>query len=956
MLLSCRNRASVGLAAGVVWLSGISGVVCAEPTAAELEFFEKQVRPILVARCLKCHGGDDELQGGLRLDSMEAWLAGGDTGPALVAGKPDESLLIAAVRYEHDYLEMPPDGKLPDAEIAVLEDWVRCGAAGPTGVEAQRPKQTGLSIEEGRKFWSYRPLAAPAIPAGAEHPIDALVLAKLQAVELKPNPPADRATLARRLYFDLHGLPPTIEQLDAFFNDQRPDAYQRLVEQLLASPHFGERWGRHWLDVARFGESLTLRGFVLPEAWRYRDYVIEAFNADLPFYQFVREQIAGDLLAADDVEVRQRQIIATTFLTLGNTNLEEQDKRQLDMDVVDEQLDTLGKAILGQTIGCARCHDHKFDPIPTRDYYALAGILQNAQILDHANVSQWKQVPLPLPPEQSQQLAAQQAQVAALQLQAKEIKATVAALDSGGSIAEFSRPQVLPVAQLPGIVVDDSQAKQVGQWQASQWSKRYVGAGYLHDIDQQKGEKSLTFTAELPHDGLYEVRFAYTASGNRATNVPITVFSADGEKTIKVNQQVPPTVDGYFISLGEYRFEEAGQCFVLVGTQNTNGHVIADAVQFLPVDSSPSTDRTQPLKSKNDQLARERAKLAQVESRIKLLQQSLAERPQAMSVVERSKIDDCPVHIRGSVHALGEVVPRGFLQVVLLDKSPSPALPSGQSGRVELADWLTNADNPLASRVYVNRCWHWLFGAGLVRTTDNFGTTGELPSHPELLDHLAVQFVESGWSVKQLVRTIVLSQTYRQASTTADIGIQRDPENRWLWRMNRKRLEAECLRDAMLLVANRLDMQRGGPSFPRGLATDYGFRSETLPRRSVYLPVFRNALPEIFEAFDFADPSMVVGVRNVSTVAPQALFLMNHSFVKQCAVDASRKLLSEPGDDRARLDRAFRRILGRQPLPEEAELSLKFLASAGHNQLAAETAWAELVHGLFASLDFRYRD
>ncbi|HWB54772.1 MAG TPA: DUF1549 domain-containing protein, partial [Tepidisphaeraceae bacterium] len=552
--------------------------------AADLEFFEKQIRPLLAQHCYECHG-EKKSKGGLRLDVAAGWQRGGDSGPAVVAGKPDESLLIAAVRREG--LEMPPTGKLPDNAIRVLEEWVARGAPAPA--DARRPIAANvprtIDIAAGRQFWAYQPPRATVLPlvddpVWSVHPVDRFIFSKLQEAELRPQLPAQRATLVRRLYFDLWGLPPEVEDLTAAENEQSPDWYERLVDRLLASPRFGERWARHWLDVVRFGESLTLRGFILPDAWRYRNYVIESFNDDRPYLQFLREQVAGDLLPADTVADRQQQLVATTFLALGNTNLEEQDKRQLDMDVVDEQLDVIGKAFLGQTIGCARCHDHKFDPIPTRDYYALAGILRNVQTLAHENVSKWMSVNLPLAPEEEKKFAEFEAQIAAVETEIDKLKEQLARTEG----PRANDANVAAAADLPGIVIDDAQAKIVGAWQASKSVKPYIGAGYVHDSAQGKGEKTATFAPELPKNGRYEVRLAYTAADNRAKDVPVTVFSAEGEKLIRVNMREQPPIDGRFLSLGQYRCEAAGQNFVLVANEGTTGHVVVDAVQYLWAD------------------------------------------------------------------------------------------------------------------------------------------------------------------------------------------------------------------------------------------------------------------------------------------------------------------------------------------------------------------------------------
>jgi len=915
-------------------------------------FFEKQVRPVLVKHCYPCHSADAEkakkLRGGLYLDTRDGVRAGGDSGPALVPGKPAESLLVKALKGD-DASQMPPKGKLPAAVIADLEKWVALGAPDPRTTAAAR-RQVGMSVEDGRNFWAYKPTRTPTPPAvkGSPWPagdIDRFILAALEAKGLKPAPDADRATLARRVYFDLTGLPPTPEEVEAFVRDRSVDAYEKLVDRLLASPAFGERWGRHWLDVARYAESVTLRGLVLKEAWRYRDYVIDSFNRDVPFDRFVREQIAGDLLPADDLVSRQRQLVATTFLALGNTNLEEQDKNQLRMDVVDEQLDVITKGFLAQTVTCARCHDHKFDPIPTRDYYALAGILRNVKAMEHANVSKWVEVPMPVGPAEEARLKAHEKQVAALQAQIKKLKGAKGAVAKG----------VLTLKDVPGVVVDDARAKKVGDWQDSTFSGTFIGDGYTHDRNADKGEKTLTFDPDLPATGRYEVRLAYSPGSGRADNAPVTVFSADGEKTVKVDMTQSPPIDGRFVSLGTYRFEKDGQSFVIVSNDGTKGHVTADTVTFVPADAAAKPGA----KSSAADPARG------LETKLKQLQDRGPKRPMVMTVVEEKVIEDARVHVRGTVHNLGETAPRGFLRVATRGKPP--VIPPGQSGRKELADWIASVDNPLTARVYTNRAWHWLFGAGLVRTVDNFGTTGETPSHPELLDHLASQFVADGWSVKKLVRSIMLSRTYRQSSIQrsplaprADLqtargasGLLSDPENRLFSRANRRRLEAECIRDAMLAVGGNLSAERGGPTFPANLTADYSYKHGG-NRRSVYLPAFRNSLPEVFEAFDFADPSLVVGRRNISTVAPQALFLLNHPFVAGQADRATDRLLEEDlPDDETRLARAYRLTLGRAPTDGERRVAMKFLADQTGDPKAA---WAAVFHALFASADFRYVD
>jgi cytochrome c553 len=940
-------------------------------TAAQTEFFETKIRPILVKHCYQCHSqeaqGRNQLKGGLLLDSRQGTLAGGDSGAAVVPHKPDESPLLNALRY--DGLKMPPKGKLPDSVIADFANWVNDGAPDPRDGKAV-VKPAGIDLVAGRKHWAYQPvqnLAAPVVnrkdwPAGS---IDQFILNRLESKGLEPGGDADRMTLIRRVYFDLIGLPPAPEQIDEFVNSTTPDAYERLVDQLLASPEFGERWGRHWLDVVRFGESLTLRGFIMPEAWRYRDYVIDSINADRPFNQGLIEQVAGDLIpvnyVSDSRAEMQRRLVATTFLTLGNTNLEEQDKVQLRMDVVDEQLDVISKGILGQTVTCARCHDHKFDPIPTRDYYALAGILRNAKTLEHANVSKWLEFPLPVEPAVERQLKQLQTAMLPIQEKIKSAKDALKALTATSPTGPNA--EVVDGKSFPGVVVDDAQAKRVGEWKLSQHSKRYIGEGYLHDLDSKKGEKTLTFQPELPKAGIYEVRLAYTADSNRAPAVPVTVFSADGEKTVTVNQIVAPPIDGRFVSLGKFRFEQNGQGFVIVANEGTRGHVIADAVQFIPSDmleagfspATPGQSKTVDSPATAMQIKERKQEIASLEKQLTGMLASGPTQHMFMSVQEEKSIEDCPIHIRGTVHNLGEKVPRGFLQVA--SWTSNPALSNEKSGRLELGNWLVDRQNPLTARVMANRVWHWLLGSGIVRTVDNFGTTGELPSHPELLDHLATEFMEQGWSIKSLVRRIVLSRTYRLASAGSVKLMHDDPENRLFGRANRRRLDAECLLDSMLLVSGQLDRQAGGPGIRPGTASDFSYEFRT-SRRAVYWPVLRNCLPELFEVFDFPDPSMVGGGRNVSTVAPQALFLMNSKFVMQHSQFAAELLLRdlEPSNE-ARIDMAFRRVLGRPPKSNERIQALNFVtAETMETEKQKAQRWSRFVQALFGTLDFRYLD
>jgi hypothetical protein len=921
-----------------------------------LDFFETKIRPVLAKHCYECHAADSKkLSGGLLVDSRQGLLKGGDSGPAVVPSDLKESLLISALK--HNDFEMPPKGKLPAAVIADFEKWIRDGAIDPRRATNRVAKPKPIDIEAGRKHWAYHPLKAPAIPKVSNTvwpngAIDRFVLAGLETAGLQPGPDAKKTVLVRRLYFDLIGLPPTPKQIEQFVNDKSPKAYEKLVDRLMASPRFGERWGRHWLDVSRFAESMSLRGILLKHAWRYRDYVIEAFNDDQPYDQFLTQQLAGDLLKASSVDAQRQNLIATTFLMMGDTNLENQNKSQLEMDFVDEQLDVIGKGLLAQTITCARCHDHKFDPIPTRDYYAMAGILKNVQGLKHSNVSSCMEVPLPLSAEAKRELELHNSSVAKMQSDISTLKAM---LEPASQKSKPTSPKIVAASSLPGIVVDDDDVMVVGKWTHSVFSKHFIGKRYIHDANKGKGDKTLSFNPKLPSDGEYEVRFAYQHGGGRASNVPVTVFFAGGEKTITVDLRQPPSLEGRFFSLGTYRFEAKGQSNVLISNAGTNGVLTADAVQFLPVGNdskvaaSPASPTVKKLPAGEQQALKKNLKKLTVD--LTALKKRKPARAMAMSVVEKAKPTDLKIHIRGSIDQLGANAPRGVLQVA--NYGPAPKMPTSSSGRLELAHWIVDPANPLTSRVMANRVWHWLFGTGLVRTVDNFGTTGESPSHPELLDHLAVRFVQQGWSVKKLIRTIVLSRTYRLSSARGEQTI--DPDNRLLARMNRRRLDAESLRDAMLSAGGTLKFEVGGATFPASLSKDTNFQFQE-SRRSVYVPVFRNSLPELFQVFDFANPSMVTGRRNVSTVAPQALFMMNHPFVRAQAKLTAECLLSESQlEETNRIDHAYLLILGRNAKAAEISLSQQFLKSVTDTSEKGQLeAWTQMVQSLFSTIGFRY--
>lgn len=945
----------------------MSATLCAQSTPQEA-FFENRIRPLLIEHCYSCHSQEalqaNELKGGLLLDSAAAIQQGGDSGSAVDLENIDASLILSAIRYEG--LEMPPEGKLSEQEIADVRQWIKDGAfhsGKPTTTPGESKPKSGIDVVAAQQQWPYTKIQRPTLSdnatshdahklpfslTAANSPLDYLLLFRAVEKSLAPTPEMDRASLARRLYYDLIGLPPTPEQLDLFLRDTEPDAYERVVDQLIASPQFGVRWGRHWLDIVRFAESTTLRGLIYAEAWRYRDYVIDSIQNDRPLSEVIREHIAGDLMPHQSLAEQTRGLIATTFLTLGNHNLEEQDKQQLRMDVVDEQLDVIGQAFLGQTLGCARCHDHKFDPIPTKDYYAMAGILRNVQTLKDANVSNWVSRALPLPPDQQAHFEQLQTELNQVEEQIKSIKQALSR-----TTKETSKDPV-PLNRLQGIVVDDSQAQVVGEWTHSQHVKPFLGDGYLHDGNNGKGEKTLTFATSKLTTGSYEVRLAYSPGESRANKIQVTVASADGEQVVKINQRSKPEIAPCFVSLGTHRFETGGQAYVLISTADTEGHVTADAVQFLPSGQLDSlirnSDTGEPSATEQDTSRKEQQRrLTAYEAQKKTLQAELGQRPQVMSVLERTEIEEPYVNIRGVVHSRGATVKRGFLSVAGGDYGIQ--LPTNQSGRLQLADWLMAPENPLTTRVLANRIWTWTMGMGLARNPDHIGPSSEPPLQPELIDYLACELQDNAWSLKKLVRTLVLSAAYRR-STDPAASESADPDNRYWMRGQKKFLTAEALRDSMLQIAGDLDLRMFGNELEPLPAADYGYQANS-SRRSVFLPMLRNSLPKLLVAFDMADPSRVTGVRSQSIVAPQALLMLNSTEVTRCSLHAAERLLQLPfADDNHRLDYVLRQTLMRLPTETERSLFLDYLGQAQHST----EAWQDIYQTLFSSAEFRSLD
>lgn len=915
-----------------------------------VEFFEKKIRPVLVEHCYECHAvGAKKIRGGLLLDSRETSRTGGDSGPAVVPGKPDESLLLSALR--HDAFEMPPDRKLPTTVIRDFESWIRNGAVDPReGVVARTENK--MDLLQDRSFWSFQPIHAPVIPTveseWPETPVDRFLAAHHAALNVKVAGDASADQVLRRLHFALIGLPPRPEDIRQFRGAWAQNDFQAitdLADQLMLSPRFGERWGRHWLDVARFAESSGGgRSLMFPNAWRFRDYVIQSFNDDKPFDVFIREQIAGDLLPYESADQFNEQACGSAYLALGPTNYELQDKELLRMEVIDEQIDTIGRTFLGLTIGCARCHDHKFDPIPTSEYYALAGIFRSTQSLVPGNVSSHVKTPL--------RSDTHARAFSAWQKRSKDLNAEINELKQRTGLAELPKKGGVDPTTLPGIVIDDANAVFEGQWTSSSSLQPYVGSGYRHDNNDKSGKRA-QFEARVPRSGEYDVGLAHNYQSGRCQGVAVSVKHADGTTQVFVDQRRAPA-DKLFSPLGRYRFDTDSVAVVTIDAeQSKNGHIIVDAVQFLDVAKSPA-------QITDDERTGLLARLSELQKELGEHNETKPEPLVTMSVVDQDQPADWHIHIRGGVRNLGPEVARGFLSVAspLTDHAGLALpveIPEAASGRRELADWIASPDNPLTARVYVNRVWQHLIGEGLVRTPDNFGKMGTRPTNPELLDFLASTFItEDRWSTKSLIRRIVTSRVFRLAS---DVSSADDPENGNLTRAFRRQLDAEALRDSLLQISGQLDLNTiGGRTISKVTQYDgtYDHSTGSTNLRSVYVPYLRNAMLEPLSIFDTANPNVVTGRRTQTVLPGQALYLMNSPFVRDQANHAATVFLARQADDDrdtiSMIEDAWLLVLGRAPTESEVRTMTPLLESAASGQ----PAWTDVFQTLFGSIDFRF--
>jgi len=932
--------------AAAPWLS--DGVLADD----RLDYFENRIRPVLVEHCYQCHSTTARnIRGGLLLDSQNGWAEGGDSGPAIVPGSPDESLLISSLL--HESFEMPPDKRLPAETVEHFRKWIREGAIDPR--EGQAPARESMNLMEGRKFWSFQPVEQVEPPEvtseWARTPIDQFIASHHQHHEVTAAADATAGQILRRLSFALTGLPPSPDDYHRFedaWADDHDAAIDHVIDALLSSPRFGERWGRHWLDVTRFAESSGGgRSLMFPHAWRFRDYVIESFNTDKPFNQFVREHIAGDLLPTQSDAERNAQLTGAGYLVLGAINYELQDKELLRMEVVDEQINTMGRTFLGLTLGCARCHDHKFDPIPTQEYYALAGIFRSTQSLVPGNVSGYVTAEL--------NTEAHDAAMKEWKAEKSRLVEEIKQLQQETGIVEIPPQGGIDDETLPGCIVDNTSARFSGQWTRSTTLAPYVGDDYRF-IDAGTPESYVRYEITLPESGEYDVRLSHNYQHDRCTNVVAKVTHAAGTASVSIDQNKAP-VDQVFSRIGTFHFDSQTPAAVTIDASQSSpdGVVIADAVQFVRTTDHSERPDTQ---KQSELLARLTESRKQLAEHRKLKPKV----PVAMSVSEEAETSDWHVHIRGNIRKLGPVVPRGFLSVasVQIDETGRaipPTLPEGSSGRLQLAEWIASPANPLTTRVYVNRVWQHLIGEGLVRTPDNFGQTGTSPTHPALLDYLASTFVtEDNWSTKSLIRRIVRSRVFRLSSS----GTDHDPENKHLTRGFRRQLDAEALRDSILQISGQLDLSFSGGRTISKLSTydgDYDHSTDRPNTRSVYVPFLRNSILESLDVFDTANPNVVTGRRVLTVLPGQALYLMNSPFIQTQSDHAAVRFLREQqsggrNDQDAVIQQATLLTLGRPPTDAEIETLSEVLDSSLQN----EQSWSMIFQALFGSIDFRFVD
>ncbi len=960
------NRIILLLVAVISWIgSGSSNASAADP--AQIEFFEQKIRPVLVEKCYSCHSGSpEEVEAKLWLDSRAGLLRGGKSGPVVVAGKPDQSLLLDALRGTEKNLAMPPDEKLAATVIADFETWIRNGAVDPREGNSAGDVHSPLGNFTERDKWTYSKPVKPSLPnvqdqAWVRQPVDSFILTRLEAASLSPAVPATPEQLVRRLHFDLNGLPPTPEEVKAFVQESAVDqqrAVEKLVNDLLRRPAYGEKWGRAWLDCVRYADSLDARSGSRPgdilDAWRYRDWVVNALNRDMPYGEFVRAQIAGDLLARQQSDWNPDLVVATGVYAIGNWGNGDSDKKKVHTDIVDDQIDVTTRAFLGITLACARCHDHKFDPLSTADYYAMAGFFFSSRIIEKFNAptagESLMRIDLLSPAEQKKRQEIQ-SQIAELE-QALQQKMTplvrrindVAGrselvswvpekqphpsltINRGESVQQFS------TLTMPGksICFHPSPTEPI----TAVWISPVAGdvelTAVLHDIDGSCGD-GIAWSVEAGERILEK--------GDLANGSPVKQVSL--KTTVEAGEIVRLVISPRSSYVCDSTRAE------MTVTHMASGQSWNLTEAMLPADAVPNNEKAAFLicsgnapRLNGDPVERERL-LADVAK----LKKQLPEEVRCQGLQDGGipgtpyeGFHDAPIHVRGNYNRLATEQPRGFPAVF---QTPTPKIEG--SGRLALADWVASSENPLTARVMMNRLWQHHFGRGIVATANNFGRFGTPPTHPELLDWLAVTFIERNGSLKEMHRLICTSAAYQQSSQPSAETLASDPDNLLFSRQTRRKLTAEELRDSMFFVTGELDPTVGGMPVD-GVAS---------PRRTLYLKTVRSDRTSYQLLFDGADPNSIVEQRNESLVAPQALWLLNQPVTLQRAERLLERVKATPGMQvEARLHQLMQLLFGRQADAQELEIFQASFASEGNT----DRSWLTVCHLLLCSNEMMFVD
>ncbi|HEU0123497.1 MAG TPA: PSD1 and planctomycete cytochrome C domain-containing protein [Bryobacteraceae bacterium] len=923
-----------------IFMSAMSAVGLWSQTAEQVEFFEKNVRPVLAAKCQMCHNAKAKTSG-LDMSTGQGFFAGGASGSLVNVESPEESLLLKALSYEGS-LKMPPMGKLKDDDIGKLREWIKMGApwpgvdkkAGTAVKNASGTRKHGSAFtDEEWKFWAFQPVKKPAVPAAdaawGESPIDAFLIQKMREKGVKPAQKADKYTLLRRATYDLHGLPPTEQEIRDFVNDKSPDAFRKVVDRLLASPRYGEKWGRNWLDVARFADSTgNDEDHRYPYAYKYRDYVIESFNEDTPYNQFVKEQIAGDLMPGPKPgDINRRGVIATGFLALGAKAIAQQDKKKMLYDVWDEQVDTTSKAFLGVTLACARCHDHKFDPLTQKDYYGMVGMFASTKSFANADSHVSKLLFTPL--------------VSKSVFETYE-KAQHLVANKGVDIdivmdRERQKAQERLLAQLPAYML----------------AAKAVRAGKTPDMT---GLDKTIVDKWVKHYNESEVPRAWLDPFHAADEAGARAIAVKFQESAAVNLAAWAKKMARYRIQARRQIEEQNMLSEMPKHINEKDgffrDVFADAGPFGV--SAKAVDKVATPEGKTE--------LAALRAEQKKLKDALPPEPEMACAVQDDKPVLQKVLVRGDYNSLGEDAPKTFPLVIA---GEGRRMVQQGSGRMELAEWLASDTNPMTARVMVNRIWQGHFGEGIVRTPDNFGRMGERPTHPELLDYLAAEFVEKGWSMKAMHRLMMNSSAYQMSSAATPEQMKTDGEDKLFSRFPRRRLLVEEMRDGMLALSGKMDWTMGG-TMQSGFGTDgensngrLSISPEDQVRRTVYMPLRRANLPALLNLFDFGDATTPNGRRVVTNVAPQALFLMNSKFVAEQADALAKAVLTDGAlDPKQKVEHVYLRVLNRPPSAAEVDNALSYAASFRQKfpKTHESDAWQSVARVLLASNEFIYVD